>query len=204
MSATTSTTAAAGGATTLRRLLADRAPATEITRFLDGLSPEDRVQEVLGVTGKWVGRLYDAMAGAPLTAVDELVPPGEGGTVIYEGRNSLPLFSRFQKRFTRMDGLVVGYNHQSMSAITGPGYFVVKPPSGEAPAPDEAYFDYTEAPPGEPAGWPAYKPNNAGLSKPVYANMKDYMRRVARGVVVGKAYKLGVDQGAYFSLSRAI
>jgi hypothetical protein len=34
--------------------------------------------------------------------------------------------------------------------------------------------------------------------------MKDYMRRVARGVVVGKAYKLGVDQGAYFSLSRAI
>jgi hypothetical protein len=31
--------------------------------------------------------------------------------------------------------------------------------------------------------------------------MKDYVRRVARGVVVGKAYELDVDRHAYFSLT---
>jgi hypothetical protein len=74
---------------------------------------------------------------------------------------------------------------------------------GEAPHPTEPYFDYTEAPPMSaiPEGWPAFKANDRGFSKPVYANMKDYMRRVARGVMVGKAYKLGVDQKAYFTLT---
>ncbi|WP_156338116.1 hypothetical protein [Chondromyces crocatus] len=202
MSATATTSAV--GTASLRQLLADRASAAEITRFLDALSPQARVEEALTVTGKWVGRLYDAMEGSPLSSIDDLVPPSETGVVIYEGRNSLPLFSRFQKRFTRMGNAVVGYNHQTMSFVTGPGYFIVQPPSGEAPAPDELYFDYTEPPPGEPAGWPAYKPNTSGLSTAVYGNMKDYMRRVAKGVVVGKAFKKGVDQGAYFSLSRAI
>ncbi len=31
--------------------------------------------------------------------------------------------------------------------------------------------------------------------------MIDYVRRVARGVVVGKAYRKGVDQNAYFTLT---
>ncbi|WP_156040684.1 hypothetical protein [Chondromyces apiculatus] len=202
MSVTAST--ATAGSTSLRQLLADRASAAEITRTLDALSPEERVEAALAVTGKWVGRLYEAMEGSPLSSLDELAPPAETGVIIYEGRNSLPLFSRFQKRFTRMGSSIVGYNHQTMSFVTGPGYFVVKPPSGTAPAPEELYFDYTEPPPGEPAGWPAYKPNTAGFSRAVYADMKDYMRRVARGVIVGKAYKKGIDQGAYFSLSRAV
>jgi hypothetical protein len=201
----TATTSATPPATSLRRLLDDRASAAEITRFLDGLSPSERVEEVLSVTGVGVKRLYDAMAGAPPPTLDELIPPDEKGTVIYEGRNSLPLFSRFQKRFARVKGgVVVGYNHQSMSFVTGPGYFLVEPGSGEGEHGDELLFDYTAAPPAEPVGWPRYSPNGAGLSRPVYGNLKDYVRRVARGVVVGKAYKLGVDQKAYFSLSRAV
>jgi hypothetical protein len=35
-------------------------------------------------------------------------------------------------------------------------------------------------------------------------NMKDFCRTVATGVLVGKAYKLGVEQGAFFTLTRAI
>jgi hypothetical protein len=31
--------------------------------------------------------------------------------------------------------------------------------------------------------------------------MHDFVRRVARGVVVGKAYRHGKDQDAYFSLT---
>ncbi len=58
-------------------------------------------------------------------------------------------------------------------------------------------------PPAEPAGWPAYKPNERGLSRFVYGHMHDYVRRVARGVVVGKAYRHGKEQDAYFSLTLA-
>ena len=53
------------------------------------------------------------------------------------------------------------------------------------PHEDEMFFDYTTDPPGIPAGWPAFKPNDVGLSRAVYMNMKDYVRRVATGVVVG-------------------
>ena len=125
-------------------------------------------------------------------------------TVILEGRNSLPMFSRFQKRFYRTEpgGLIVGYNHQTMSFVTGPGYFVVQGPEGTGPHPTEPFFDYTVAATTQPEGWPAIKPNDRGLSRAVYANMKDYCRRVARGVLVGKAYKLGVSQDAFFTLTK--
>ncbi len=66
-------------------------------------------------------RLYDAAQGGTPPSLEELVPPGTEGVLIYEGRNSLAAFSRFQKRFVRKGGLVLGYNHQSMSFVTGPG-----------------------------------------------------------------------------------
>jgi hypothetical protein len=193
------------GSTSLHRLLAERAPSKEIASYLDGLSGQARVEEVLSITGKGVGRLYDAVEDAPALSIEELVPANTKGTLIYEGRNSLPLFTRFQKRFTRMpDGLVIGYNHGPTAFLIGPGYFAVRAASGEGPRPKEIYFDYTAPPPpSEPAGWPPFKPNERGASRFVYMDMFDYMRRVARGVVVGKAYKNGVSQGAYFSLSRA-
>jgi hypothetical protein len=191
-----------GSATSLARLLEAGASPKDIEQYLDGLPVQDRVAEVLGITGRGVGRLYNAVAGGAPPSLDEFVPPNTKSTIIYEGRNSLPLFSRFQKRFTRLeDGQVIGYNHQLMSFVTGPGYFWVRPPSGDGEHPKELLFDYTEAPPHEPPGWPAYKPNDRGLSRNVFGHMKDYVRRVARGVVVGKAYRGGVDQKAYFSLS---
>jgi hypothetical protein len=191
-----------GSATSLARLLEAGASPKDIEQYLDGLPAQDRVAEVLSITGRGVGRLYKAVAGGTPPTLDEFVPPNTKGTLIYEGRNSLPLFSRFQKRFTRLeDGQVIGYNHQLMSFVTGPGYFWVRPPSGEGEHAKELLLDYTEAPPREPPGWPAYKPNDRGLSRNVFGHMKDYVRRVACGVVVGKAYRDGVDQKAYFSLS---
>jgi hypothetical protein len=193
------------GTTSLRRLLDSSAGAKGIASYLDGLPSGARIAEVLSVTGRGVKELYDAVRDADPMNVEELVPASTTGTLIYEGRNSLPMFSRFQKRFTRVGGVVVGYNHQTMSFATGPGYFVVKPASGQGEHGRELLFDYTEPPPaGTPAGWPGYVANDHGLvSRGVYMNMHDYVRRVARGIVVGKAYKLGVDQKAYFSLSLA-
>jgi hypothetical protein len=190
------------GSQSLARLLIDGARSREIEAFLDGLSPDERLREVLAITGRDVGRLYDAVADAPTCTLEEFMPENTRGIRIYEGRNSLPLFSRFQKRFARVEGgTVVGYNHQTMSAFTGPGIFVTKPPSGEGPLGKELLFDYTETPPSIPEGFPAFKPNDKGLSRLVYMNMHDYCRRVARGVVVGKAFKLGVDQKAWFTLT---
>lgn len=182
-------------------MLETAASAAEIERHLDALDPEARLAEVLAVTGRGVKRLYEAVAGGSTASLEELIATGTEGVVIYEGRNSLAAFSRFQKRFVRKGGLVLGYNHQSMSFVTGPGYFVVHPPEGSGEHGKELDFDYTKPPPSEPAGWPAYKPNERGLSRFVYGHMHDYVRRVARGVVVGKAYRKGVDQDAYFSLT---
>jgi hypothetical protein len=195
---------AAASSTSLHRLLEQRAGAAEISAYLDALSPSARVDEVLGIKGRGVKHLYETCASAAPLTVDDILPASATGTRIYEGRNSLPTFSRFQKRFTRLStGQIIGYNHQTMAFVTGPGYFAVKPAQGSGEHATEPYFDYTEAPASEPPGWPAFKPNDAGLSRLVYANMFDYMRRVARGVLVGKAYKNGVAQDAYFSLSYA-
>ena len=205
MPAATTTSETTRSATkNLQQLLDDRASSKDIAAHLDEMPPLERIREVLAVTGRGVKQLYDAVADAAPLSLEDFVKSDDKDTVIFEGRNSLPMFTRFQKRFARSGDEVVGYNHQTMAFVTGPGYFVVKPPSGDGPHGAELFFDYTVRPRVIPAGWPEFKANERGLSRSVYMNMIDYVRRVARGIVVGKAYKLGVDQKAYFSLSRAL
>src|SRR5262249_30032298 len=114
----------------LAHLLESGASAREIEAHLDALPPAARLEEVLAVTGRGVKRLYEAVEGGTPPPLEELIPQNTEGVLIYEGRNSLAAFSRFQKRFVRKGGMVLGYNHQPMSFVTGPGYFVVHPPSG--------------------------------------------------------------------------
>jgi hypothetical protein len=190
----------------LGQMLVARATAGELAEYLDRLRGPERVAEVLRLTDSGVGMLYDAVAAAPPLALDQIVPADApaAATFIFEGRNSLPTFSRFQKRFARTpDGRLIGHNHQIWSPLIGPGYFVVSPPSPSDVVPDEPFFDYTLAPGYEPSGWPRYQPNERGVSTLVFARMKDYLRRVARGVLVGKAYKDGAAIGQFFTLSRA-
>ena len=81
---------------------------------------------------------------------------------------------------------------------------MVKAPEGTGETAKEPYFDYTATPPAFPEGWPSYVPNDRGLSKAVFMNLKDYMRPVARGVIVGRAFKKGAPEGSYFVLARAL
>jgi len=188
--------------TQLKTLVEQGAAAQDISALLNSLTPLHRLDEVLEVKGKLIGQLYRLVQGHNTLKTSELLPSGTaaGETYVYEGRNSLPVFSRFQKRLTQTaDGTIFGYNHQANRIITGPGYFVVKQGDGEREG--EVLFDYTEAPPFEPKGWPAIAPNDQGLSRYVFANMHDWVRRVANGVFVGCAFKLGVDQDTYFSLT---
>ena len=190
------------------------ANAPQIRALLDSMDSQERIVAVAQVRGTHIRALYQLVARdevvecAPPLCVDDFVPPSipAGATVTFSGRNSLPLFSRFQKRFTRTaDGLVFGYNHQPSrlaGAFTGPGYFLVTN-SNDGSA-GEVLFDYTKSPPFEPAGWPAYRPNDVLGSRFVFMNMLDRVRPVARGVVVGAAYRGEAMQNAYFTLTSTV
>src|SRR2546425_13155215 len=75
-----------------------------ITAFLDGLSHVERVEAMRALGGaRLQARLYAAVAGAPRVTLTDLVPPDAPPLreVIFEGKNSLPAFTLFQKRFCR-------------------------------------------------------------------------------------------------------
>lgn len=176
-----------------------------IAAFLDRLSPADCIEAVSALRGpKLQRRLYEAAKDAPRVTLADLVPAGTPPLqeVIFEGKNSLPLFTRFQKRFCRAPATgqegsrLWGYNHQTLAWLTGPGYFIVRD--------DErgAALDYREVPTRHPDGWPNVQPNDRGVPRFVYGNMVDYMRRVSRDVFIGSAYRDDKERGNYFVLCR--
>jgi len=175
-----------------------------IAALLDGLGAADRHAAVTALAGpRLQGRLWDAVAGAPPVTLADFVPPDAAPLreVIFHGKNSLPAFTLFQKRFCRPPAAPArdelwGYNHQTLAWLTGPGYFVAHDdPRGAA-------IDYRQVPPAHPAGWPDVAPNERGLSRFVYANMVDIMRRVSRDVFIGSAFRAGREAGNFFMLCR--
>src|SRR5262245_60019621 len=89
-----------------------------VARRLDAVREDQRVAFVRALTKPAMIRLWDACEGRNATAADFVPAHVPVGTqVIHEGRNSLPAFSRFQKRFSKSerDGVVYGYNHSDTS-----------------------------------------------------------------------------------------
>jgi hypothetical protein len=183
---------------------AERADLAAIAAHLDGLTHAERLQEIATLGGPGPqSRLYAAAAGAPRVTLADLVPPDLAPLreVIFHGKNSLPAFTFFQKRFCRTPARndeLWGYNHQSLAWLTGPGYFVVheEPERGAA-------IDYRAVPPSGCPGWPEVKPNDRGLSRFVYKDMVDYLRRVSAHVFIGRAHRDGKELENYFVLCRA-
>ena len=190
---------------TLKALLEPAQPEPAAVRaFLDGLDHAGRMTALASLSGTtWQAKLYDLAAGAPAVTLDELVPPDLPPLreVVWHGKNSLPMFTRFQKRFCRprpgRSGELWGYNHQAMAWLTGPGYFVCHQ---DGPVP--AAIDYRVVPPEAPPGWPTVKPNDQGASRFVYRDMVDYLRRVSRHVLIGRAHRDGKELPNYFLLCR--
>lgn len=176
-----------------------------IAAFLDALTHAQRVEAISALGGaKLQRRLYEAAKHAPTVTLADLVPADTPPLreVVFEGKNSLPAFSRFQKRFCRPPATgqggseLWGYNHQALAWLTGPGYFTVRDdPRGAA-------LDYRDVPNRSPDGWPTVHANDRGISRLVYGNMIDYMRRVSRDVLIGSAYRHGRERGNYFVLCR--
>jgi hypothetical protein len=198
-----STTAAVASSSVTLAQLIDSPDATQarLAEHLDALDSETRVRECRALSGKQQKRLWQICAGAPAFTLEDLVPPplGEGRTVIYAGKNSLPAFTLFEKRFMRKKGQVIGYNHQATSWITGPGYFTCETSPKDA---REILFDYTRVPSETPTGWPQVKPNKAGFSRFVYNGLHDFNRRVSKDVLIGSATRLGKDIDSYYVLCR--
>lgn len=176
-----------------------------LTEALDGLGHEGRVHTVRGWTKKQQSELFEVAKGHLPIGPDFLVPASVGSLVevIHEGKNTLPLFTHFQKRFVKLEGEdfpVGGYNHQALSAFTGPGYFVVS--MGEGEHEGELAIDYTTTPKGKPASWPEIQPNEGGMASLVYGGMIDYLRALSAHVSIGRAFKGGKPMYAWFALVR--
>ena len=101
-----------------------------IAELLNGLSHEDRVAAVRSLVRGQQRRLYEAVNGFRPLQLADLVPPAveDFTPVRHYGKNTLPAFTHFEKRFCRPRGAdhekpgeLYGFNFQSMAPLTGPG-----------------------------------------------------------------------------------
>ena len=83
-------------------------PSINLARLehvLNDLGHSGRLATVRGWEPKTLTKLYEAAKGHHPLTLEHFVPASIGPLteVIHHGKNSLPLFSHFQKRFTRPD-----------------------------------------------------------------------------------------------------
>ena len=174
-----------------------------IASHLDALSHEERVEQVRAVPGKLQGRLFAAARGYRGLDFDSFVPQDkEDRTFVrHYGKNSLPVFSVFEKRFARpkkSSPVLWGYNFGSLNPVIGPGHFVMR----TGPEEGELHVDYYSIPPERLEGAPALAPNDKGVSTLIYGHMIDVLRGVSEHVTIGRAVKKGRDTPNYFLLCR--
>ncbi len=183
----------------------DAVDVAGLRTYLDGLDAATRLEATRQLRKKEQARLFEAVKGAKPITLDNFVPSGVGTMkeVIHDGRNTLPAFNYFQKRFVRPPAdsgktdELWGYNEGSTRWLVGPGYFLT-----HVSGPGEVVIDYYDTPPGKPEAWPSIKPNSSGLSRLVYYRMHDYMRGVSEHVTIGRANRHGKDMDAWFVLCR--
>ena len=195
----------------------DRAAADEVSKLLDvepidlaaigarldALDHAGRLAVTRSLGKRAQSRLYEAAAGRGGLTLESIVPAGVAPrtAVRHHGKNTLPMFSIFEKRFCRPAAggdRLWGYNHQSLAWLTGPGYFTAR---ADATA-GEIVIEYTEVPPEAPEGWPAVRSNSSGIGRIVYGGMVDVLRHVSKHVTIGAAFKKGKPLNSWFVLCR--
>ena len=188
----------------LRRTRYDLPRAAE---HLDALSPAARLQEIRSLRPRELAALFEAAAGHRPIDLDFVVPADVAPMreVVHEGKNSLPAFTHFAKVFCRPEegaDELWGYNrsHPLVQHVVGPGYFVLRRHEVEG----ELLVDYLRIPPSAPSGWPPILPNEARLSRFVYAGTQDVLRGVSAHVSIGRATRGGKPMDAWFALCRTI
>jgi len=175
----------------------------ELAGYLDSLDHRGRLACTRSLGAAHLRKLYDLVEGFRIITIDDLVPKSAGARnpVRHYGKNSLPAFTIFEKRFLRPEKdaqELWGYNHQALAPVTGNGYFIAV----NAPDRPEVDIDYHRVPSEWPAGWPEPRSNERGISTLVYAYMIDKLRGVTEYVSIGRAWKKGKVQSAWFILCK--
>ena len=175
----------------------------EISDTLNQLSATDRLTQSRSLGPRDQRKLWEMCEGRAVT-LDQIVPRDRTGqTVRHLGRNTLPVFKIFEKRFHRPSDdhpTLWGYNEGATRGLVGPGYFVCR--ESDQPEIGSVVVDYEMLPEEAPEGWPVIKSNERGVSRLVYAFMHDYLRSVSEHVTIGRAYRKGAESPNYFTLCR--
>jgi hypothetical protein len=185
-------------------LLEPKIDLHRLAEVLDGLGHEGRVHTVGTWTKKQMRAIYDAAKGFRPIDIDFLVPAsGVLEPVSHDGKNSLPLFSTFQKHFMKVEGAdypAAGRNSGQYEWVVGDGYFIVT--KGEGDHEGELGIDYTKVPKDKPADWPDVR-ENTGLGPGLtYGGMVDWLRGISTHVSIGAAFKGGKGRDQFFALVR--
>ncbi len=178
-----------------------------ISDLLDRLGHEGRIAATRALDRSSQKKLYTLVDGfRPVTLLD-MVPASvpQLTAVRHYGKNSMPMFTLFEKRFYRAPDQdpsapkeLGGANFQSIQLLTGPGYFVAV----ESKDKPEVLVDYYRVPSVAPDGFMKIVPNGWNRSGLIYGQMIDTLRRVSEHVTIGTAAKRGKDIGAFFVLCR--
>lgn len=180
----------------------------DIAAYVHNLPPERRWEELASLGKGHQRTLFLKAQGSAAVQRDDLVAEA-GHVVVHRGRNSLPVFRDFSKPMVATDeGAIWGFNEGVTRRWLGPGYFRCRPCEGPVETGRSAWVvDYFQVPDARPTpDWPAIRPNSRGLSWFVFHQTRDYLRRVADGVLIGSAYRtiLGRERklDSYFLLLR--
>lgn len=162
-----------------------------LAEALDASSHAERLAWAYTLNEREQLALFDLASEQPIQ-VDDVVHD-DGSVFIHPGRNGLPAFNRFEKRFARLGDEVVGYNHND--AIGGPLNFIARRLVGPGhyvayDGPDDAiWVDYRQLPKQQHPEFPPLIDNEHGIRALVFGNMVDVLRRASKHVLIGNAYK---------------
>ncbi|HXX65551.1 MAG TPA: hypothetical protein VEK07_00100 [Polyangiaceae bacterium] len=192
----------------LKNLIEAHLNLARLSAGLDDLGHFGRLWSVRQWTGRHMALLWEALQNFRPTTLDDFVPPSVGPLVevIHYGKNSLPVATRFEKRFCRPrytagDEVLVGFNAQPFSALTGPGYFVAHPAMG-AGAAAEVAIDYTIRATERASSWPPIQPSSRYLGRFVYGGAIDVVRGLSRHVTIGRVRMNSGWKDTWFVLVR--
>src|SRR5579883_2775027 len=118
--------------------LIEHLDAPRLSKDLDEVGQVARLWAVHQWTRAHMATLFEAAKGLRPITLDDFVPPSVEPLVqvVHHGKNSLPVFTYFEKRFCkprppadpgREPPVLVGYSAQAFEAFTGPGYYVARP-----------------------------------------------------------------------------
>lgn len=164
---------------------------TKLSERLDAAGHEARLDWIRSLGRSEQYALY-ALAAGSRVEVGDLVRE-QGAIVRHYGKNGLPMFTWFEKRFARQGNVVVGYNHNEFGALApiarcliGDGHFVAYD-SPEVPG--EVWIDYRKVHDQVPEGFPPVAGNERGFPALTFGDMVDVLRRVSFHVYIGDSFK---------------